>query len=136
MKETISGQLHNPSGMLDSDMEYLLASLRAKKTLYGDMLRQDSLAWRVLGFPIKDLRSTIAVFKDVIYNLVWSYTTAVNDAIMALSYSESDSTSWEKVPVYLIIATFCCIDMHYEYLGSPTIGWTFSIIYSDKNCWG
>ena len=71
---------------------------RSKRLLYGDMLRQDSLAWRVLGYPVQELEPVLAQFQESIKVMVWSHLCSVHDFGMAFSDDyQASGTSWEKV---------------------------------------
>jgi hypothetical protein len=69
---------------------------RSKRLLYGDMLRQNSIAWRVLGYPVHELESVIFQFQESIKNLVWNHLYTVHDFATSLT-GLTPSGNWEKV---------------------------------------
>ncbi|KAJ3309739.1 hypothetical protein HDV04_005784 [Boothiomyces sp. JEL0838] len=60
------------TGNLSRDTDVMLDLILTKKKLYGDSLRHDCLAWKVLGYPVQDLQSTIMLFKDTFIKQLYS----------------------------------------------------------------
>lgn len=81
------------TGNLSRDTDVMLDLILTKKNLYGDSLRHDCLAWKVLGYPVQDLQSTIMLFKDTLFNNVYHQVSQVTNA---LDHPQSD---WIRVNI-------------------------------------
>src|SRR4051794_17160359 len=73
------------------------ANLRSKKDLYGDMLRANSIAWRVLGFPVEELVPLTSRFHTLLYTLIWPYLCGVHEMISTLPPLDEKLSNWDKV---------------------------------------
>ncbi|KAJ3274175.1 hypothetical protein HDV01_003458 [Terramyces sp. JEL0728] len=86
------------TGSLSRDTDVLLDLILTKKTLYGDSLRHDCLAWKVLGYPVQDLSSRVILFKDTIFNSIYHQLHQVTNAL------EHPQADWVK-PLEIILKT-------------------------------
>ncbi|KAI8900645.1 hypothetical protein BC833DRAFT_580872 [Globomyces pollinis-pini] len=106
------------------DIETIHSFIQSKQVLFGDMLRENCLAWRVLGFPVDDIGTVLQGYSDKVYRLVWDHLSNVNDAIGSL---EESFISWEKPLSVLLQSIQCASDLHH------LLGATSSISISVRN---
>lgn len=67
------------------------------------MLRQNSIAWRVLGYPVQDLEHIIVQFQQTMKFLLWPHLNRVHDFVKSLGNDLSTINHWEKVGGILVI---------------------------------
>jgi hypothetical protein len=64
--------LPQPTEHVQGTIENIIKFVMRKRQLYGNLLRNDMIAWRVLGFPVNDINHCLSIFRDQLYVIVWN----------------------------------------------------------------
>jgi hypothetical protein len=88
---------------LQKDIETRLELVQSKRSLFGDLLRQECVAWLMLGYPVQELKPVIAKFQKSLFQMNWSVITRIEEAIRG-SVHEIGLGYWEK-PIVMILET-------------------------------
>src|SRR4051794_19832112 len=75
MKALVSSTFHR-SEDLASDLQRMQCMLDSKRSLYGDILVQNGLCWKVVGLPVQE--DLIAATKEWLYGLCLGFLAEVN----------------------------------------------------------
>jgi hypothetical protein len=106
-------------GDLKDDIEERMKILEDKRVLYGDLLRQDCIAWTILGYPVQELRPIITKFQESIFRLNHSIIERTQNAIEWNS-EENGLGFWER-PLILILEAIQLITESVQLIGRCSV---------------
>jgi hypothetical protein len=102
MKETTNCHDIISCGNVFQESEVILQTIKSKRLLYGETLRQNAAAWRSLGFPIDELGMLITRFHECLRSRIWPHLCNVNSYAASLISIDEKGTNWEK-PLALVL---------------------------------
>ena len=102
MKTTVSSE-YPKSENIGSDLKRIQEVLEFKKSLYGEILQQSGLAWKVFGFPIEE--AWIYAIKQWLFGLAFHCSAMMNNELNKYdqSFAVDDTKIAEVFPKLIII---------------------------------
>ncbi|KAH6599626.1 hypothetical protein BASA50_002968 [Batrachochytrium salamandrivorans] len=73
--------LFQPTDNLSHDTETLMRLVISKREMYGDIIRQEGLSWRVLGFPMDELDPLFSAFGNLMHRIMLLHLSRLGECV-------------------------------------------------------
>ncbi|TPX57547.1 hypothetical protein SpCBS45565_g08173 [Spizellomyces sp. 'palustris'] len=106
MKSTIQTSFHM-TGSLPTDLTRMRTCLDEKKHLWGTTVSDDASAWRVLGFPVDELRGVLAAAAAWMYGLAWACFVQIDNEVNRVDRTDGIQSLMDPIFSALLFAKEC-----------------------------